>query len=303
MQIAQGRRPYRGRFAPTPSGPLHFGSLLAALGSFLQARAQGGSWAIRIDDADQPRVVAGAADAILRDLERLGLHWDGPVLYETQCLESYHGALDTLSGAGETFPCACSRSDLVSGVYPGTCRNGLPPGKPPRSVRLRTPSEPVAFNDAVQGPFTQNIQEEVGDFVILRADGIHAYHLTVVVDDALQGITEVVRGSDLLDSTARQIVLQRALGVPTPGYVHLPIATNTLGQKLSKQTGARPIAAEPPASLLHRGLAFLGHKPPPDLSGAGAEALLTWAMAHWRLERVPRTREMTVPAPQQALPA
>ena len=290
-------RPF-GRFAPSPSGPLHFGSLVAALGSFLNARRAGGVWLVRIDDLDTARNVPGAADSILRDLERLAMPWDGEVMHQTRRADAYVAALDALARHERTFACACSRRDLVAGVYPGTCREGIPPGRAARSVRFRVDADPLEFHDRIQGASTQCLRTEVGDFVVRRADGIVAYHLAVVVDDAEQCINEVVRGSDLLESTPRQIVIQRALGVPTPAYAHLPVATGAHRHKLSKQSLARPVSAEPASAVLVDALEFLGQRPPKELAGAGAAEIVAWAIASWDLDRVPRRR--SAPAPRYA---
>jgi glutamyl-Q tRNA(Asp) synthetase len=280
---------YVGRFAPSPTGPLHFGSLVAALASWLDCRHAGGRWLLRMEDLDRPRVVSGAADAILRQLEALGLAWDGPVVYQSARRELYEEALRKL--AGHTYPCACSRKELedsalaIDGarIYPGTCRAGLPPGKASRAVRVRTSAEPIGFTDRVQGAIEQSVERAVGDFVLRRADGIFAYQLAVVVDDAAQGVTDVVRGADLLDSTARQIHLQRLLGVATPRYLHVPVATNAAGEKLSKQTGAIGGGREDVPGALR----FLGLRVP---EGMAAAELLGWASKHWDPARVPRTR-------------
>jgi glutamyl-Q tRNA(Asp) synthetase len=286
-----------GRFAPSPTGPLHFGSLVAALASWLDARAAGGRWLVRMEDLDKPREQPGAADAILRQLEALGLTWDGAVLYQSTRAARYRAALDQLTRAGLTYPCGCTRREIADSalgidgahVYPGTCRDGLPPGKPARAIRVRTAAEPIRFVDRIQGECAQHVEHEVGDFVALRADGLFAYQLAVVVDDADQGITDVVRGADLLDSTARQILLQRQLGFSTPRYAHLPVAVNAVGDTLSKQTGAAPIDAAHGAAALARALLFLGHPPPIDLPPG---ELLPWALAHWDVARVPRVRAL-----------
>ena len=287
-----------GRFAPSPTGPLHFGSLVAALGSLLDARRRGGRWLVRIEDLDAPRNVAGAADSILRDLERLAMHWDGEVMHQSRRTDAYAGALESLAKRGWTFPCGCSRRDLVAGVYPGTCRDGLPPGRPARSVRLRVRAARIELHDAVQGRTAQCPEQEVGDFVVRRADGVVAYHLAVVVDDAEQGISEVVRGCDLLESTPRQILVQRALGLPTPEYVHLPIAVDANEHKLGKRNLARPIAAAPPGAVLVDALEFLGQRPPRELARAPAADVISWAVACWDRAKVPRRR--SAPAPGYA---
>ncbi|SFC95222.1 glutamyl-Q tRNA(Asp) synthetase [Thiohalospira halophila DSM 15071] len=294
---------YRGRFAPSPTGPLHFGSLVAAAGSYLRARAAGGEWLLRMDDIDTPRNVPGAADGILRDLENLGFEWDGPVVHQSDCLEAYADALAGLRSDGLAYPCACSRAEvraaatatgLPAGVYPGTCRNGTG-GRPERSVRLDTRSARIAFTDGLLGAREQDVAAEVGDFVIRRADGLFAYQLAVVVDDAAAGITEVVRGSDLLDSTPRQIHLFRQLGLPAPAWYHLPIAVTAAGDKLSKQTGATPVGGESGPRALWQALAFLGQTPPAELFGAPGPELLAWAEAHWDPAGIPTT--LASPAP------
>ena len=287
-----------GRFAPSPTGPLHFGSLVAALGSLANVRRRGGRWLVRIEDLDTPRNAAGAADAILRDLEHLGLHWDGEVMHQSRRTDAYAEALDDLARGGWTFECGCSRRDLVDGVYPGTCREGLPPGRSARSVRLRVPAESIGFHDAVQGRTVQSLEREVGDFVVFRADGIVAYHLAVAVDDAAQRISEVVRGCDLLESTPRQILVQRVLGLPTPEYAHLPVAIDASGRKLGKQNFARPIATDRPDAVLVDALELLGQEPPRELLHAPAAEIVSWAIAHWDLARVPRRQ--SAPAPGYA---
>ena len=290
-------RRVRGRFAPSPTGPLHFGSLIAALGSFLEARRQGGEWLVRMEDVDIPRTAPGAADAILRTLECCGLLWDGPVIYQSQRTEHYQAALDQLQCAGLAYPCSCTRRDLTGGprgrdgapVYPGHCRNGPRQPSRPCAIRLRLPDIPLIFQDAVQGDYRQQLAREVGDVVIRRADGGFAYQLAVVVDDADQGVSEIVRGSDLLDSTPRQIYLQRALALPTPRYVHLPVAVDERGDKLSKQTHAPPLQDRNPGPQLWEALRFLGQQPPTTLIHAPPAEILAWALAHWRLEGIPAT--------------
>ena len=287
-----------GRFAPSPTGPLHFGSLVAALGSLLDARRRGGRWLVRIEDLDTPRNTAGAVDSILGDLERCAMHWDGEVMHQSRRTEAYAEALERLANRGWTFACGCSRRDLVGGIYPGTCREGIPEGRAARSVRLRVPAARIQFHDAIQGPAGQSLDGEVGDFVVLRADGIVAYHLAVVVDDAEQRISDVVRGCDLIDSTPRQILIQRALGIPTPEYAHLPVAVDANERKLSKQNLARPIAAHPPGSVLVDALRFLGQSPPRELARARATEVISWAVSCWDRTRVPRRR--SAPAPRYA---
>ncbi len=259
---------YRGRFAPSPTGPLHFGSLLAAFGSWLMARRAGGEWWIRIEDLDPPREVAGAAEAQLRTLAGFGLVSDGPVVRQSGRQAMYRAALDRLLDTGQAFACHCSRSDLIAtaGVH-RVCRPGAP--RDAAAVRLRVADGcRVAFDDAIHGRVEQDVATEIGDFVLLRADGYWAYQLAVVVDDADQGITHVVRGADLLDSTPRQILLQRALGLPTPAYAHLPLIVDEDGRKLSKSLAALPVDGDDPLPALHRVWRALG-QPAGALRGTG----------------------------------
>ena len=291
---------YRGRFAPSPTGPLHFGSLVAAVGSYLDARAQGGEWLLRIEDVDGPRTVPGAADGILHTLEGFGFEWDGEVLVQSRRLDLYHSALVQLQLDGWVYPCACSRSEIAAAthqlsvdgglLYPGLCRNGLPEGRAARAWRLRVPDREFRFVDRVQGERRQNLEREVGDFVLLRADGQYAYQLAVVFDDAAQGVNSVVRGVDLLDSTARQMWLQECLGLPTPSYAHLPVAVNAAGEKLSKQTRAMAVNPEAGTQLLAFVLRFLGHSVPEAMTKASLRDFWAWAVAAWSMERVPSVR-------------
>ncbi len=293
-------RPYRGRFAPSPTGPLHFGSLIAALGSCLEARRNGGEWLVRMEDLDRPREEPGAADAILRTLEAYGFEWDGPVLRQSVRGEAYAAALARLHQGGLVFACACTRREIsdstldgaVEPVYPGTCRNGIAPGRAARAIRMRVGDAVVGFDDRFQGRVEQDLSREVGDFVVKRADGLFAYQLAVVVDDFEQSITDVVRGADLLASTPRQILLQRRLGYPAPGYAHLPVAVNPGGEKLSKQTRAAPLEAGEAALHLWRALSFLGQDPPAILRGESVAPLWAWARGNWRGDRVPRRRSI-----------
>jgi len=296
----------RGRFAPSPTGPLHFGSLIAALGSFLEARSRGGEWLLRIEDVDQPRTVPGAADTILRVLECCGLEWDGPVWYQSQRTAAYQATLDQLLGLGLAYPCTCTRRELSrqpraadgSPVYPGYCRGGVRHADRSPAIRLRVDDAPLAFHDAIQGDYRQSLSSEVGDFVIRRADGCFAYQLAVVVDDTAQGITHIVRGSDLLDSTPRQIYLQRLLAFPTPEYAHLPIAVDQHGQKLSKQTGAKPLDARNPGPALWAALRLLGQQPPAALAPESTTVMMAWALNHWQLATVPAIKHLPIDAMQ-----
>ncbi|MGZ3158985.1 MAG: tRNA glutamyl-Q(34) synthetase GluQRS [Burkholderiaceae bacterium] len=262
---------YIGRFAPSPTGPLHAGSLVAAMASYLDAKAHHGHWLMRIEDIDEDRTVPGAADDILQTLEAFGMHWDGEVVYQSQRKDLYEAALQKLTT--HSYACGCTRREIAdsrigiasdgAAVYPGTCRNGLAAGKVPRAMRLRVPepsdpSEYIVFEDRCLGAVTQHLASEVGDFVLKRADGFWAYQLAVVVDDAAQGVTHVVRGADLLGSTARQIYLQRLLKLPTPNYLHVPVITNAVGEKLSKQTGATALDLSHPLDALIEAAHFLG---------------------------------------------
>jgi len=282
---------YRGRFAPSPTGPLHAGSLVAALASWLDARAQGGAWIVRIEDVDMPRCVPGADRLILEQLAACGLHSDEPVVWQSQRGALYQQALDRLIAGGLAYPCGCSRKDIEAAllaqglrrerhhvaVYPGTCRpeNGGLQGKPARAWRFAVPTEPALVNwtDLRLGPQTQDVTATVGDFNLKRADGLWAYQLAVVVDDADQGITHVVRGEDLADNTPRQMLLQRALGLPTPVYRHAPLVLGDNGEKLSKQNGAQAPDLSDPLKALHRAAACLGL---PEVAGPLNQALASW---------------------------
>lgn len=298
--------PYIGRFAPSPTGPLHAGSLVAALASYLDARAHRGQWLIRIEDIDEARTVPGAAEDIIATLRDFGMQSDGDILWQSTRKSRYEQAFERLQTL--VYPCGCSRKEIAdsrtslapdgAAIYPGTCRHGLAPGRTPRAWRLRVP-EPgsaedlIEIDDRWQGMLYESLSTTVGDVVLRRADGFWAYQLAVVVDDAEQGVTDVVRGADLLESTARQIWLQRLLGVPTPRYLHVPVVIDAHGEKLSKQTHAPD--AEP--GHLRPALAFLGHPPPANLAPAD---LLSWALGAWDPARVPATRTLAfsaAPAP------
>jgi glutamyl-Q tRNA(Asp) synthetase len=293
---------YRGRFAPSPTGPLHFGSLVAAVASWLEARAHGGEWLVRMEDVDTPRVVPGAADDILRTLDAFGMHWDGSVMYQSARSDAYRAALDALRREGKVYACGCSRREIADSalagiegyVYPGTCRLGLAPGREARAWRVRTDGAVVAFDDAIQGPVIHDLEAQIGDFVLYRADSVYAYQLAVVVDDAAQSITHVVRGADLLESTPRQIHLQRLLGFATPEYAHLPVAVNAAGQKLSKQTLAPAVDASDAGAAISGALEFLGHEPPSELDRASADEVWRWARENWSPGRVPHVRSQPV---------
>jgi glutamyl-Q tRNA(Asp) synthetase len=296
---------YIGRFAPSPTGPLHAGSLVAAMASYLDARAHGGRWLLRIEDLDPPREVPGASAAIVDTLARLGFAHDGPILYQSTRDAAYRDAFERLQAAGHVYPCACTRREVADSalrtgqdrqrhaerVYPGTCRNGMPGGRTARAWRVRVNDAPIAWHDRRAEVQTERLDRSVGDFVLRRADGLWAYQLAVVVDDAFQHVTDVVRGADLRDSTARQIHLQRLLGLPALRYLHVPVLADANGNKLSKQTGAAPLDARRGVAALNPALAFLG------LGAIDAdspqhfwpEAIARWARSPWMARRTEAT--------------
>jgi len=284
-----------GRFAPSPTGPLHFGSLVAAVGSWLFARAAGGRWLVRIEDLDTARVVRGSEEEILEALRRYGMEWDGEIVRQSERTPLYDAALARLRERGLVYQCACSRAEIeraasapvgAEPVYPGTCRNGLPPGRPVRAIRFRAPDEVIAFDDAIAGRVEENVARQTGDFVIKRADGPYAYQLAVVADDADQGVTQVVRGGDLFSSTARQIALQRALDLPTPLYAHLPLVVARDGSKLGKRDGALPLPTLDDGRV-HETLAAA-------MRVLGIEAFsLAEALPHFDPKGIPRSPKVT----------
>jgi len=298
---------FRGRFAPSPTGPLHFGSLVAAIASYLEAKHHHGVWLVRMENLDMPRTVPGAADDILQTLDSFGLHSDEPVIYQSQRTDAYQAALQQLKNSGVVYSCNCTRKEIADSaiqgiegaIYPGTCRGNIASSKHTQAWRVYTdlPFPPdneiqkekngtVAFDDTLQGHITQDLAGEIGDFVVKRADGLFAYQLAVVVDDASQRITNVVRGCDLLASTPRQIHLQHLLGLPTPHYMHLPIAVNAQGEKLSKQTLAPAVSGNNATEILIMALEFLRQNPPAELRGNSIEEILSWATTHWQPERL-----------------
>jgi glutamyl-Q tRNA(Asp) synthetase len=290
---------YIGRFAPSPTGPLHFGSLVAAVASYCDARKNHGKWLLRMEDLDRPRTVYGAADTILQQLESFGFEWDGPVVYQSQRDSFYHEALETLNAKQLIYPCTCTRKEIADSssivgiegvIYPGTCLQQ--PIKPdaPIAWRIKTNDIKISFIDKVQGDIHQTLNSDIGDFILKRADGLFAYQLAVVVDDALQGITHVVRGADLLDSTPRQIYLQRLLNYTTPQYAHVPVACNAAGEKLSKQTLAAAIDTSKTSFNLVQALDFLGQSPPANLLTENVNAIWQWAFANWQLPAVPQSK-------------
>lgn len=291
-----------GRFAPSPTGPLHFGSLIAAVGSYCLARRAGGRWLVRIEDLDTPRVMPGAADNILFTLESLGFFWDDEVVWQSRRQASYQAALDCLRAKGLLYDCACSRKEILASaphpgeegpIYPGTCRSGVLAGRIPRAVRIRVPTRTIGFHDGVLGRFEQALARDVGDFVLRRADGLFAYQLAVVVDDAASGVNQVVRGADLLASTPRQIFLLESLDLPVPAYWHLPLVMNTDGSKLSKRQGDAdfPLAG---GALVRKALEWLGQAVPAELRDAPSAELLAWGANAFESGRIPAVSQITV---------
>ncbi len=294
VQIAGSTSCYRGRFAPSPTGPLHMGSLIAALASYLDARSNSGVWLLRMEDLDPPREPEGAADTILKQLDELGLHWDGEVLYQSQRLDAYQVVLDKLAALQLSFPCNCTRQRLrsLNGVYDGHCRKTQAPITEASAIRVDVPDEYYHFTDSIQGEFGQNLAKDIGDFVVRRKDGLFAYQLAVIVDDEFQQITDIVRGQDLLDSTPRQLFLQRQLGFTTPRYAHIPIMVNQDGEKLSKQRFAAAVDPKKGPELLFQALAFLGQSPEPELLGSDCPTLLAWGTDNWDIQAVPKLAKL-----------
>lgn len=288
--------PYIGRFAPTPSGALHFGSLVAALASYLDAKAAFGLWKLRMEDLDKPREVSGAADAILRALEAYGLEWDGPVVYQSQRTEAYQAAAQQLIEQGQAYYCTCSRKQLeaYSGAYPGFCRHAHHSAAQ-AALRVKIPEVEPAFEERLQNLQQQISLAEQGDFIVCRRDGIFAYQLAVVVDDAWQGVTDVVRGADLLESTPRQHWLQSLLHLPHPRYLHLPLAVWANGQKLSKSDQAPPLSQEAIPNTLCQALRVLGQMPPKDLFEHPRTSVLEWAIQHWDINKIPTLPQVVEP--------
>lgn len=287
---------YIGRFAPSPTGPLHFGSLIAAVASYCEAKTQHGKWLLRMEDLDKPREIKGAANTILRQLEAYGFEWNGEVIYQSQRNDRYALALELLKDNNLVYPCSCTRKEIADSstavgiegaIYPGICLKQALKANAAIAWRIKTPSMAITFQDLVQGNISQHLQRDVGDFILKRADGLFAYQLAVVVDDAAQGITHIVRGADLLNSTPRQIFLQQALNYATPLYAHIPVATNAAGEKLSKQTLAAPLLADKPNVSLFHALRFLGQNPPQSLQFESNSSLWQWTFAHWQLQKIP----------------
>ncbi|MBD8561378.1 tRNA glutamyl-Q(34) synthetase GluQRS [Pseudomonas fluorescens] len=281
---------YIGRFAPTPSGHLHFGSLVAALASYLDARAHHGRWLMRMEDLDPPREEPGAQAAILHALESYGFEWDGELVRQSERHDAYAKVLNDMFNHGLAYACTCSRKQLApyNGVYPGLCRNAGH-AQQDAAIRLRVPELEYHFIDRVQGEFRQHLGRDAGDFIIRRRDGLYAYQLAVVLDDAWQGITDIVRGADLLDSTPRQLYLQELLGLRQPRYLHVPLIVQPDGNKLGKSYRSAPLTADQATPLLLRALRALGQQADTQLLHASPRELLDWGIAHWDATRIPRT--------------
>ncbi|MEQ1598031.1 MAG: tRNA glutamyl-Q(34) synthetase GluQRS [Methylotenera sp.] len=293
---------YVGRFAPSPTGPLHFGSLVAAVASYCDAKSHGGKWLVRMEDLDKPREISGAADEILRTLEAFEFEWDDKIVYQSQRSEAYANALNTLKKQNLIYACTCTRKEIADSsnaqgidglIYPRTCFN-IPAlrGNIHAAYRAVVIDKDIRFLDAIQGEITQNLAHDVGDFIVKRADGLFAYQLAVVVDDAAQNITHIVRGADLLDSTPRQIYLQQLLGFKTPSYAHIPIAVNDAGEKLSKQTRVQPISMRLPEHQLFDALNFLGQNPPAEIKNATLAEIWRWAITNWGISAAPKQRQI-----------
>ena len=289
--------PYIGRFAPSPSGPLHFGSLVAALASYLDARSNHGQWLVRMEDIDPPREQAGAADTILKALDVYGLHWDGEVLYQSSRYDAYQQAISELTSKNLIYPCTCTRKDLrgYGGIYPGLCRARSDEPEQPYSLRVRCKEEIVRFEDPIQGDLSFALPD-LGDFIIKRKDGLIAYQLAVCVDDDFQNITDVVRGYDLLDATPWQIHLQSLMGYSHPQYAHVPVITLNEGEKLSKQNHAPEIPLDTPQPLLIKALSALGQNPGQELEGSSVADVIQWGVEHWQLDSVVKKPSISLSA-------
>ena len=309
MCIASISKPYIGRFAPSPTGALHFGSLVAAVASYCDAKANKGKWLLRMEDLDKPREAPGAADTILRQLEAFGFEWDNEVTYQSKRDRFYAAALNHLQNQALIYPCTCTRKEIADSstaqsidglIYPKTCqakfyqKQNLPQTSIHAAYRAVVLDKNITFLDAIQGTITQNLARDVGDFIVKRADGLFAYQLAVVVDDAAQGVTHIVRGADLLDSTPRQIYLQQKVDFSTPHYVHVPIAVNYAGEKLSKQCRAEPLNISLAAPQLVEALRFLGQQPPPAIKNAALADVWYWAIANWKQDCVSKQRKIMV---------
>lgn len=289
---------YIGRFAPTPSGPLHFGSIITALGSFLDARKKSGQWLLRIDDLDAHRVREGAKDSILRTLELLGLHWDGRVTYQSCRSDAYRKGLDLLQSKRLVYPCICTRREVKGKPYPGTCRQRNLDTDGSHALRLTVNGGKINLADRIHGNITADIQAISGDFIVRRSDNIFAYHLAAVIDDHWQNVNNIVRGCDLIESTICQVYLQSKLGLSRPDYCHLPMAVESNGKKISKSSRAQNVLLKSsPETVLIKALEFLGHGPERELQGSSVEDIIQWGTDNWDITRVPKSRKIVVEKP------
>lgn len=285
---------YRGRFAPSPTGALHFGSLITAVGSYLEAKSHNGEWLVRIENLDKPREIPAASHEILRALEILGMEWDHEVIYQDQRKDTYENVLTILNKRGLTYSCTCTRKEIADSsitgtsgqIYAGTCRNNVHNKDRPSAVRIKTDNNIIEFEDSLNGLISQKLESKTGDFILRRSDGVYAYQLAVVADDATHGITNIVRGADLLDSTPRQIYLQKLLGYSTPAYMHLPVAVNNQGKKLSKQTKSALLDISNPVKQLIEAVNFLGQEPPIELLENNVSSFWKWAIENWHPEKI-----------------
>lgn len=287
---------YIGRYAPSPTGPLHFGSLIAAVASYCDAKANAGKWLLRIEDLDKPREISGAASTVLRQLETFGFEWDGEIIYQSQRSQYYADAFEQLQKQQLIYPCTCTRKEIADStthfgieglVYPNTClQHAIKPNTAP-AFRIKTNAVPISFNDTIQGNICQTLSMNSGDFVLKRADGLFTYQLAVVIDDAAQGVTHIVRGADLLASTPRQIYLQQLLQLTHPIYTHVPVATNAAGEKLSKQTKAPAVDTQSIGQALFHALDFLGQNPPTEIQNSQPDEIWSWAITNWQLHQIP----------------
>ena len=290
------KQQYIGRFAPSPTGSLHFGSILAALASYLDAKRNNGLWLLRIDDLDTPRLEPGADARILAGLEKLGMQWDGDVLYQSQRHEAYSDAINQLKSKELLYNCHCTRKLVAGKPYSGTCSQLSLGTERQYAVRVKTEAEPCILHDLIQPDFKQNLNKDVGDFIVKRSDGLYAYHLAVVLDDAYQQISHIIRGADLMDSTPRQIYLQKMLGLKTPLYAHFPVATDLYGAKISKQFGAIDVlSTNQPTAILFNALNFLNQKPDSNLLGATVDDVIQWGRENWILSNVPKLPAIIAP--------
>lgn len=293
---------YIGRFAPSPTGPLHFGSLLAALASFLDARANQGKWLVRIEDLDPPREPPGSAELILQQLQDLGMDWDDDVLYQSSRLAAYEKTLKKLQEDGLCYPCDCTRPQIrdMGSIYNGFCRERSTPPAMPYALRVKTSPMEISFIDAIQGRFAQQLEIDVGDFVIRRKDELFAYQLAVVVDDEFQNITHIVRGWDLLDSTPRQMYLQKVLSYHQPSYAHIPVIVDDHGQKLSKQAFAPSIESDHASETLYKALTFLGQAPPAKIKKEKPKSQLLWAIENWDRQAIAKVSSLPLKQPSNS---